>query len=250
MNQSAQPLVVRSDRDGITTLALNRPEALNALSPSLFDELRSHLADIAEAPEETGVVILTGNGRSFSAGNDLKAIEKGEKAATPYQQAETLDFIERMPQPVMASVRGHCYTGALELVLACDLLICSDDARFCDTHGKWGMVPTWGMTNRLPERVGPLVARDLMYSGRVVEGTEAKLIGLANRCVPESELDVIAQEWAETIVANSWHTLREEKNQMRLLAGMTRQDGIKWAREHGPGAAPDMLERIRGAFQR
>ena len=250
MNQSAQPLVVRSDRDGITTLALNRPEALNALSPSLFEELQAHLTNISNTPEETGVVILTGNGRSFSAGNDLKAIEKGEKAATPYQQAETLDFIERMPQPVIASVRGHCYTGALELAIACDLLICSEDARFCDTHGKWGMVPTWGMTNRLPERVGPLAARDLMYSGRVVAGTEAEQIGLANRCVPDTDLDTSANEWAESIVANSWHTLREEKKQMRLLAGMNRDDGIKWAREHGPGAAPDMLERIRGAFQR
>ena len=250
MNQSAPPLVTRSDRDGITSLALNRPEALNALSPSLFEELQSHLTDIANRPDETGAVVLSGNGRSFSAGNDLKAIEKGERASTPHQQAETLDFIERMPQPVIALVRGHCYTGALELVLACDLLICSDDARFCDTHGKWGMVPTWGMTSRLPQRVGPLVARDLMYSGRVVDGAEAQQIGLANRCVPETELNAAAHEWAETIVANSWHTLREEKKQMRLLQAMNYDDGIKWAREKGPGAAPDMLERIQGGFQR
>ena len=155
-----------------------------------------------------------------------------------------------MPQPVIALLRGHCYTGALELVLACDLLICSDDARFCDTHVKWGMVPTWGMTSRLPQRVGPLVARDLMYSGRVVDGAEAQQIGLANRCVPETELNAAAHEWAETIVANSWHTLREEKKQMRLLQAMNYDDGIKWAREKGPGAAPDMLERIQGGFQR
>ena len=250
MNQSAPPLVTRSDRDGITSLALNRPGALNALSPSLFEELQSHLTDIANTPEETGAVVLSGNGRSFSAGNDLKAIEKGERASTPHQQAETLDFIERMPQPVIASVRGHCYTGALELVLACDLLICSEDARFCDTHGKWGMGPTWGMPSRLPERVGPLVARVLMYSGRVVDGAEAQQIGLANRCGPETELNATALEWAETIVANSWHTLREEKKQMRLLEAMNHDDGIKWAREKGPGAAPDMLERIQGGFQR
>ena len=163
MNDTNSSLVVRTDHDGVSTLTLNRPEALNALSPLLFEQLRSLLSDIADSPDEIGVVILTGAGRSFSAGNDLKAIEKGDKLVNPYQQAETLDFIERMPQPVIASVRGHCYTGALELALACDLLICADDARFCDTHGKWGMVPTWGMTNRLPERVGPLVARDIMY---------------------------------------------------------------------------------------
>ena len=155
-----------------------------------------------------------------------------------------------MPQPVIASVRGHCYTGALELALACDLLICADDARFCDTHGKWGMVPTWGMTNRLPERVGPLVARDIMYSGRVVEGTEATQIGLANRCVPEAKLEATTHDWAETIATNSWHTLREEKKQMRLLAEMTRDEGLKWAREKGPGVAPDMIERIQEGFKR
>ena len=68
--------------------------------------------------------------------------------------------------------------------------------------------------------------------------------------MPDADLDTSAHEWAESIVANSWHTVREEKKQMRLLAGMNRDDGIKWAREHGPGAAPDMLERIRGAFKR
>ena len=250
MNDTNSSLVVRTDHDGVSTLTLNRPEALNALSPLLFEQLRSLLSDIADSPDEIGVVILTGAGRSFSAGNDLKAIEKGDKLVNPYQQAETLDFIERMPQPVIASVRGHCYTGALELALACDLLICADDARFCDTHGKWGMVPTWGMTNRLPERVGPLVARAIMYSGRVVEGVEAIQIGLANRCVPEAELETTTNDWAETVATNSWHTLREEKKQMRLLAEMTREDGLKWAREKGPGVAPDMIERIQEGFKR
>ena len=250
MNDTDSSLVIRTDRDGVSTLTLNRPEALNALSPLLFERLRSLLSDIADSPNETGVVILTGAGRSFSAGNDLKAIEKGARVTNPYQQAETLDFIEHMPQPVIASVRGHCYTGALELALSCDLLICADDARFSDTHGKWGMVPTWGMTNRLPERVGPLVARDIMYSGRVVEGTEATQIGLANRCVPEAKLEATTHDWAETIATNSWHTLREEKKQMRLLAEMTREEGLKWAREKGPGVAPDMIERIQEGFKR
>ena len=178
MNDADSPLVIRTDHHGVSTLTLNRPEALNALSPLLFEQLRSLLSDIADSPDEIGVVILTGAGRSFSAGNDLKAIEKGDRSVNPYQQAETLDFIEHMPQPVIASVRGHCYTGALELALACDLLICADDARFCDTHGKWGMVPTWGMTNRLPERVGPLVARDIMYDESSKESRQLKLVSL------------------------------------------------------------------------
>jgi len=250
MNEPHNPLVLRSDRDGVSTLTLNRPEALNALSPLMFEELQSHLDQLATNPSEIGVVILTGEGRSFSAGNDLKAIERGERASTPHQQAETLDLIEALPQPVIASVTGHCYTGALELVLACDLLICADDARFCDTHGKWGMVPTWGMTSRLPERIGPLMARDMMYSGRVVEGHEAARIGLANRSVPSDQLAEATAAWADLIAANSWHTLSHEKHQMKALAEFGRDEGLKWAREKGPGAASDMVERIQGGFKR
>lgn len=250
MSSSDNHLVLRNDHDGISTLAFNRPDALNALSPSLFAELEAHLDDLAKSQEEIGVIVLTGRGRSFSAGNDLKAIERGERATRAHQQAELLDFIETMPQPVIASVRGHCYTGALELAIACDLLICADDAKFCDTHGKWGMVPTWGMTNRLPERVGPVAARDMMFSGRMVTGVEAVQMGLANRRVPSDELETATAEWAATIAANSWHTLREEKRQMRQLLSLDRDEGLKWAREHGPGPAADMIERIQEGFKR
>ncbi|MBD3647134.1 MAG: enoyl-CoA hydratase/isomerase family protein, partial [Pseudomonadales bacterium] len=155
-----EALVLRDDRDGIATLTLNRPESLNALSPNLFIQLRDHIETIASQPDDIGCVILCGKGRSFSAGNDLKAIQAGERAPTPHFQAETLELIENLPQPVIAAVQGHCYTGALEVVLACDLLIAAESARFADTHGKWGMTPTWGMSQRLPRRVGPLKARE------------------------------------------------------------------------------------------
>ena len=116
-------LVTREDQNGICILSLNRPEALNALSPAMFIELRDHVDQLEEQTDEVGCVILRGNGRSFSAGNDLKAIQAGERAPSQHFQAETLDAIETLPQPVIAAVQGHCYTGALEVVLACDLLI-------------------------------------------------------------------------------------------------------------------------------
>ncbi|MDE0846548.1 MAG: enoyl-CoA hydratase/isomerase family protein [Actinomycetota bacterium] len=246
MNQ----LVTRTDRDGISTLELNRPQALNALSPSMFVELRDHLEDLSLMKDEIGVIILSAAGKSFSAGNDLKAIQRGDRSPSPHYQAETLDLIESMPQPVIAAVQGYCYTGALELVLACDLLICADDAIFCDSHGKWSMVPTWGMTTRLPERVGLMTAKDIMYSGRSVSGKEAVQVGLANRSVPEISLKASAFEWAASISANSWHTLAEEKKQILALSEMERSEGLKWARENGPGAGADMKERIQNSFGR
>jgi len=178
-------LVLRNDHEGCSTLTLNRPEALNALSPALFVELREHLDDIAQHTDEIGVVILAGAGRSFSAGNDLKAIRAGETAPGPHFQAETIDALEALPQPVIGAIQGHCYTGSLELALGCDLLLASESAKFCDTHGKWGMSPTWGMGSRLPRRVGIQRAREMMFSGRVVRGPEAAEIGLALECVAD-----------------------------------------------------------------
>ena len=238
-------LVLRSDAEGVATLSLNRPEALNALSPALFVELRAHLEAIAAAPDAVGCVILRGEGRSFSAGNDIKAIQAGDRAPTPHFQAETIDFVEAMPQPVIASVHGHCYTGALELVLACDLLICGESARFADTHGRWGMTPTWGMSQRLPRRVGPVRAKMLMFTGQPITGAEAVYIGLANLCVPDAELSDRTQELARTIVGNSWHTLRADKRLVNDGQRFAFPDALAFERRTSPGAAPDMAERLK-----
>lgn len=238
-------LVLREDYNGIAILTLNRPEALNALSPALFVELRDHINSIAQETEEIGCVILRGEGRSFSAGNDLKAIKTGEATPDSHFQAETLDAIEALPQVVIASVQGHCYTGSLELALACDLLIASESAKFADTHGKWGMVPAWGMSRRLPLRVGMLKAREIMYTARIINGAESAAIGLSNECVADDRLKDRTLELAEQIVANSWHTLRG--NKMLLASGMerTHTDSLKFERENSPGRAPDMEARLK-----
>ncbi len=243
-------LVRREDSEGIATLTLNRPDTLNALSPTLFVELREHIDAIAASPDEIGCVILCGEGRSFSAGNDLKAIQAGERAPSKHFQAETLDAIENMPQVVIAAVQGHCYTGSLEVVLACDLLIAAESARFADTHGKWSMTPTWGMTQRLPRRVGPIKAKQMMYSGATFSGTDAVNLGLANEVVPDDQLMNRTSELARQIVANSWHTLRADKSLVN--AGMQRgyTEGLLYERENSPGAGPDMAERLASGFKK
>jgi enoyl-CoA hydratase/carnithine racemase len=237
-------LVLRDDADGIAWLTLNRPEALNALSPALFVELRAALERLAAETESVGVVVLRGAGRSFSAGNDLKAIRAGEKAPSPHYQAETLDLIEALPQPVIASVHGHCYTGALELALACDLLVCSESARFADTHGKWALTPTWGMSQRLPRRIGPIRAKMMMYTGTPVTGAEAVSLGLANLCVPDGELEAATASLARTIAAQSWHTLRADKRLVNEGQRYTLAEGLAFERRTSPGAGPDMAERM------
>lgn len=238
-------LVLRDDSDGLATLTLNRPEALNALSPNLFVELRAHIDAIANDIDNVGCVILCGKGRSFSAGNDLKAIQAGEAAPSRHFQAETLDAIEALPQPVIAAVQGHCYTGSLELALACDLMITAESAKLADTHGKWAMTPTWGMSQRLPRRVGLLTAKELMYSGRVVSGTEAAEIGLANRCVADDELMDAAQAMARGFLENSWFTLRADKMLVNKGLNYTLADGLDFERNNSPGRGPDLEERLK-----
>jgi enoyl-CoA hydratase/carnithine racemase len=226
-------------------LTLNRPEVLNALSPKLFEELRAHVERLGGEAESVGCVVLRAAGRSFSAGNDLNAIRNGERAPSPHFQAETLDALELLPQPVIASVQGHCYTGALELVLACDLLLVAESAKLADTHGKWGMTPTWGMSQRLPRRIGELRAKQLMFSGRAVTGREAVALGLANECVPDAELESRTLALAREIASNSWFTLRTEKALMRGGAGLAPALALAYERANSPGAGPDMAERLK-----
>jgi enoyl-CoA hydratase/carnithine racemase len=245
-----EPLVRRDDHDdGIAVLTLNRPQALNALSPALFVELRGHVDALAGATGSVGCVVLRGAGRSFSAGNDLKAILAGDAAPSRHFQAETIEALERLPQPVIAAVQGHCYTGALELVLAADLIVAADDAKFADTHGKWAMTPGWGMSQRLPRRVGIARAKEMMFTGRVVGGAEAVAIGLASLCVPAAELEARTLALAGEIVANSWHTLRADKLLVAGGDGMSLAEGLRYERETSPGRGPDLEARL-AAFGR
>jgi len=243
--------ILREDRaQGITILSLNRPEALNALSPALFVALRSEIDRIAQETESVGCVILRGEGRSFSAGNDLKAIQAGQKPPSAHFQAETLEAIERLPQPVIAAVQGHCYTGSLELALACDLMITGESAKLADTHGKWGMAPTWGMSQRLPRRIGVVKAKEMMFSGRTISGQEAVDLGIANLCVPDDDLLNAAIEMAESFTRNSWHTLRADKTLINVGQNHFLNDGLIEERENGPGVAPDMNDRLKAGFKR
>ena len=241
---SADPLVVRTDADGVTTLTLNRPEKLNALNPAVFAELRAHLDAIAE-DEGVRCVVLTGAGRAFCAGHDLDAIASEHPAPSPHFEPETIDALERLPQPTIARIHGHCYTGGLELALACDLLVADETARLGDTHGQWGLVPVWGMSVRLPERVGLSTAKELMFTSRRIDGAEAAEIGLLDRCVPEGELDAVVGALAAEIAANSAGTNRIVKLLLADREERTRLDALVHERHRPHGSPADREERLR-----
>ncbi len=237
------PLVLRDDANGVATLTLNRPEKLNALTPEVFMELRAHIEAIA-SDETVGCVILTGAGRSFCAGNDLGGIASGAKPPAPNYQAETIDALEALPQPTIAKINGHCFTGGLELALGCDLLMVAESAQLGDTHGQWGLVAVWGMTVRLPERVGTAKAKELMFTARRIGGIEAAAIGLANQAVPDETLDQAVDAMARQIVGNSWDTSRFDKAILADQRDLTRSERLAYERTSPYGRPRDMAERL------
>lgn len=239
-------LVTRSDRNGAATLTLNRPDKLNALNVELFKELDAHVRKLANETETVGLVIVRGAGRCFSAGHDLSDIAAGEKLPEPFFQSKVIERLADLPQPVVSAVHGHCYTGALELALAGDIVFAAEGARFGDTHAKWALTPVWGLSQRLPRRVGTYRAREMMFTCRTVMGPEALSLGLADVCVPDAEFDAKLEALADQILANSWFSHRANKRLVRETDGLPIGAGLSHEIYHSEGRGPDMAERIAG----
>lgn len=237
-------LVLRDDRDGLATLTLNRPEKLNALTVALFAELRAHAEAIAADTERVGLVLLRGAGKCFSAGHDLADIATGEKPPKPSFQADVIELLAGLPQPVITAVHGHCYTGALELALAGDLIVAAASAKFADTHARWGLTPVWGMSQRLPRRVGPAKAQEMMFTARTYGGAEAEAMGLANWCVPDEAFDAELERFTRQVLANSWFSLRAMKRLVRETDGLPLPAGLSHEIHRSAGRGPDMDARI------
>ncbi len=236
-------LVLRDDADGVSTLTLNRPDKLNALTPAVFVALRGHL-DALATDDSVRCVILTGAGRSFCAGHDLTAIAEGTHAPSRHYESETVDALEQLPKPTIAKIKGHCYTGGLELALGCDILMAAESAQLGDTHGQWGLVPVWGMSVRLPERVGRSRAKELMFTSRRISGDNACRIGLVDHVMPESELDLAVDALAAEIAGNSAGTNRIDKALLAAQAHQTRGEALLFERTLPFGLPDDMRERM------
>ncbi|MDG2025502.1 MAG: enoyl-CoA hydratase/isomerase family protein [Acidimicrobiales bacterium] len=206
--------------DAVATITLNRPDALNAITPDMLGTLGDTLESLA-ADDGVRVVVLTGEGRAFSAGVDLKAL--GDRALTDGKVGDILDlparrvteFMASMPAITVARVNGFCFTGALELALACDIVVAAEEARFGDTHAKFGLRPTWGMSQRLPRLIGIAAARELSYTARNFTGAEAAAMGMIAKAVPLDELDGAVEETVGALLANSIGSLRAYKDLYR-----------------------------------
>ena len=236
-------LVTATLSDGLFTLTLNRPEKLNAINIHVFHELAAHLDRITI--DKVGCVLLTGAGRSFCAGHDLDDLSSGSEALEAGRiETGIVERIATLPMPVVAAIRGHCLTGGLELALSADVIIAAESAKFADTHAKWDLAPIWGLSQRLPRRVGRAKAFEMMFASRTYSGAEAAAMGLANFCVPDASFDDDVQRFCREILANSWRSNRAMKKLVAATDGMTLAAGIAWELHHTEGFGPEMAPRI------
>jgi enoyl-CoA hydratase/carnithine racemase len=200
-------------------LTLNRPEAMNALSETLCGELADAISRI-ESDRDVRVVVLTGAGKAFCAGADLKGVFEGNTAAPDAEDplnafldlvAGMIDRLRALPKPTIAALNGLTMAGGLELAMACDLIVAAEGARIGDAHANFGVFPGAGGAAVLPRRIGPTAAKYLLFTGDTLPAAELVPLGLVNRVVPDAELATEVDKLAVRIAAKSPLVLRRMK---------------------------------------
>ncbi|MEV0701097.1 enoyl-CoA hydratase/isomerase family protein [Saccharopolyspora sp. NPDC050389] len=196
---------------GVGIIRLNRPECLNAVNTALVEQLVTALGAVTEA--DVGAVLLTGRGRAFCAGHDLK--EPPEDPATVQARLDRIQDVTRLirgcPAPVIAAVQGHAVGAGAEFALGCDLVIAADDARFRFPEVGLGLSVTGGASKLLPLLVGPLKAKEILLFGDAIDAAEANRLGLVNTVVPASALLTTAHRWAARLADRPRATLAMAK---------------------------------------
>lgn len=211
--------VLRTDQDGIRTLTLSRPEVRNAIGLETLEALQRELAAIPGAGVRC--VVLTGAGAAFSAGGDIqqmverrgKAVETAERLRTGL--AGVVEGLRALDAPVLAKVNGDCVGAGLGLALACDITYASATARFGAPFVGLGLIPDTGLTHMLPRRMGLQRAKELVFTGSLLQATEAWELGLVNKVVAPPDLDAAVSELATRLAAMPTRTLGMAKRALQ-----------------------------------
>jgi 2-(1,2-epoxy-1,2-dihydrophenyl)acetyl-CoA isomerase len=218
--------------DGVAVLTLNRPEKLNAMSTAMLDALLEALPRLAD-DMSVGVVVLTGAGRGFCAGGDVRAMAEGlefagdtleEKASALRAQMEVSRWLHEMPKPTIAMVRGAAAGAGLSLAMACDLRVAGDGARFATAFARVGYSGDFGGSYFLTRLVGTAKARELYYTADILSAPQALALGLANRVVPDAQLEAETMALARRLAAGPRVALRYMKRNMNAAESGTLKD--------------------------
>lgn len=223
--------------DGIATIILNRPEAMNAMDPDTYDEITDAFVEI-EDDEDTRVAIITGAGdKAFTAGADLKLMHTGEQAGQPFGinwrpwRANRWDFGLTTSKPLVAAINGYALAGGLELALICDIRIASPNAQFGTPEVKWNLLDGYG-AYRLPRVVGLSYAMEMLLTGEFIDAQEAVRIGLVSRVVSADRLMDEARRIAERIRDNGPMAVRMTKELVNRGLSGSLDDHFRLMREY------------------
>ena len=220
--------------NNILTITLNRPEALNAYRPEMLIEIREIILKTEDDPN-VAVIVIEGAGKAFSAGVDLKVLQgfdpEAGKIGDLFDKPAALawDTFRKSRCPIIAKVHGACFTGALEMALHCDFIFTTLDTKFGDTHAKFGLRPTWGMSQTLSQAIGVRKAKDMSFSARTVLGDEAVRLGIANEAVEDKDaLDALVDKRAGQIASNSQASVSAFKDLYNVAqSGLSMDDALK-----------------------
>ena len=252
------PVLLEGKHDGITTLVMNRPDRLNALSNELATALNEALGRLA-TDETVNVIVLTGAGRAFCAGGDLGALAKGRQTGATHELEPLLRAgmqavlkMRMMPQPVIAAVNGAAAGAGMNIALAADIRIASEEASFGQNFAKVGLFPDFGGTYFLPQLVGPAKAAELFYMGDMIDAKTALRLGIVNHVVPAAQLEAELKNLAQKIARGPSLAIRAVKR--TLFA--SEKEKLTEALEHevqeqiGCYLSEDCNEGIRAFFEK
>jgi enoyl-CoA hydratase len=261
----AEPVLRIEEDDGVVTLTLNRPHAMNALSRALRAALVDAFAAVA-TNSRAEVVILTGSGRAFCAGLDLKELgSEGLGTGAPDVEAgagatesavTSADIIRAMAaceRPIIGAVNGVAVTGGFELALACDVLIASTEARFADTQARVGILPGWGLSQKLSRMIGIMRAKELSLTGNYLSAQQAETWGLVNHVVAPADLLPTCRRLAADMRSCVPEVMRAYKRLIDDGFAATFGDGLRLetarSREHARTVGADAIAARRAQIQ-
>lgn len=226
--------IIYEKSEGIATLTLNRPEALNAFSKEVVEEILHALEDV-KSDENIRVIVLTGAGeKAFSAGADIKAMVgmTALKARELSLMGEKLCVtLENMQKPVIAAINGYALGGGLEVAMSCDLRLASENARMGQTEINIGLIPGWGGTQRLTRLVGMTKAKELVFTGKMIDAKTAEQLGIVNMVVPADKFREIVRQFAIDLALKAPVAIRVAKALITKGADMSLDSALALERE-------------------
>ena len=221
--------IIFEREENIAILTFNRPDARNAVNNQVRAEFTAAIAEV-EADDDIKVMILTGSGKAFASGVDIKEFNQ----TTPYHAHNLFrlgERVEKLPKPVIAAVNGFCLGGGNEIALGCDIIIASERAKFGQPELNIGVIPGGGATQRLPRMIGVCRAKELIFTSDIITAEEALKLGMINRVVPEDQLMPTAKEIAKKIATKSPAALKLAKQAINYGMQTSLEAGLKYEYE-------------------